>query len=97
VLTSHYDPSLPAREQMDGVDIVRAPVAARVSKGVIMPTLGLLATRLAWAHDAVSLHLPQLAPAALPRGRLFGADRAHLSLRLPCHPRPLAADQRRVY
>ena len=40
VLTSRYDSSLPARETMNGVEIVRAPVAARISKGVVMPRLG---------------------------------------------------------
>lgn len=59
VLTSQYDPSLPEREVIDGVRIVRAPVLARVSKGVIMPTIGWLASALAIQHDAMSLHLPQ--------------------------------------
>lgn len=72
VLTSQYDPSLPREELMDGVRVVRAPVAARVSKGVIMPSFGLLATRLALSHDAMSLHLPQFdAPGLALRGRLL--------------------------
>lgn len=72
VLTSQYDPSLPAREIMDGVRVVRAPVAARVSKGVIMPTFGWLASALALQHDAMSLHLPQFdAPGLALRGRLL--------------------------
>lgn len=72
VLTSQYDPSLPRDELMDGVRVVRAPVAARVSKGVIMPSFGLLATRLALTHDAMSLHLPQFdAPGLALRGRLL--------------------------
>jgi glycosyltransferase involved in cell wall biosynthesis len=72
VLTSQYDPSLPLREVMDGVRVVRAPVAARVSKGVIMPTFGWLATSLALQHDAMSLHLPQFdAPGLALRGRLL--------------------------
>lgn len=72
VLTSQYDPSLPRDELMDGVRVVRAPVAARVSKGVIMPSFGLLATRLALSHDAMSLHLPQFdAPGLALRGRLL--------------------------
>jgi glycosyltransferase involved in cell wall biosynthesis len=72
VLTSQYDPSLPALEIMDGVRVVRAPVAARVSKGVIMPTFGWLATALALQQDAMSLHLPQFdAPGLALRGRLL--------------------------
>jgi glycosyltransferase involved in cell wall biosynthesis len=59
VLTSHYDPALPAEEVIDGVQVVRAPVLFRVSKGVIMPTFPLIAWRLIRQHDVVSIHLPQ--------------------------------------
>ena len=72
VLTSQYDRALPLRETMHGVQIVRVPVLVRVSKGVIMPTIGLHATRLVPAHDVVSLHLPQLdATGIAVRGKLF--------------------------
>jgi len=72
VLTSQYDPSLPQREVMDGVRVVRAPVLARVNKGVIMPTIGWLASALAVQHDAMSLHLPQFdVPGLALRGRLL--------------------------
>lgn len=72
VLTSQYDPSLPRREVMDGVRVVRAPVAARISKGVIMPSFGWLANVLALQHDAMSLHLPQFdAPGLALRGRIL--------------------------
>ncbi|MFV9507346.1 MAG: glycosyltransferase family 4 protein [Oscillochloridaceae bacterium umkhey_bin13] len=71
VLTSQYDPSLPRSEMMAGVRVVRAPVLARVSKGVIMPSFGGIATALALTHDAMSLHLPQFdAPGLALRGRL---------------------------
>jgi glycosyltransferase involved in cell wall biosynthesis len=59
VLTSRYDPALPAGEVIDGVRVVRAPVMMRISKGVIMPTFPLLAWRLMREHDVVSVHLPQ--------------------------------------
>ncbi len=59
VLTSRYDPALPAEEGIDGVRVVRAPVLFRVSKGVIMPTFPWLAWRLIRQHDVVSVHLPQ--------------------------------------
>jgi glycosyltransferase involved in cell wall biosynthesis len=87
VLTSQYDPSLPQHELMDGVRIVRAPVAARVSKGVIMPNFGWLASALALQHDAMSLHLPQFDASGLAlRGRLLRQPVVltyHCDLQLP--------------
>ncbi len=72
VLTSHYEPSLPYEEMMDGVRVVRAPVAARVSRGVVMPTLTFLATKYVWQNDVLSLHLPQLdASGIATRAKLF--------------------------
>jgi glycosyltransferase involved in cell wall biosynthesis len=59
VLTSRYNRSLPAEEQIDGVHVVRAPVLLRLSKGVIMPSFPWLAWRLIRSHDVVSIHLPQ--------------------------------------
>jgi glycosyltransferase involved in cell wall biosynthesis len=73
VMTTHYDPSLPLEEVMDGVKVIRVPVAARVSKGVLAPTFGLVATKLVAQHDVVQLHLPQFdAPGVALRVRLFG-------------------------
>ncbi len=73
VMTTQYDPSLPREEMMDGVKIIRIPVAARVSKGVIAPTFGWVATKLVAQHDVVQLHLPQFdAPGVALRARLFG-------------------------
>lgn len=72
VLTSHYETSLPLEEMMDGVKVVRAPVLARVSKGVIMPTLSFLATKYMLQTEALSLHLPQLdASGIATRARLL--------------------------
>ncbi len=59
VLTSRYERSLPAEEVLNGVRVVRVPVAFRLSKGVIMPAFGFYATRLARANDVLSVHLPQ--------------------------------------
>lgn len=59
VLTSRYDRSLPRREEIDGVRVVRASVLFRVSKGVIMPSFPWRAWRLIRSHDVVSVHLPQ--------------------------------------
>jgi glycosyltransferase involved in cell wall biosynthesis len=72
ILTMQYDSSLMLEEVMDGVRIVRVPVAARISKGVIAPTIGLVATKLVAQHDVVQLHLPQFdAPGIAFRGRLL--------------------------
>lgn len=87
VLTSQYDPSLPQHEVLRGVNVVRVPVAARISKGVIMPTFGIEATRLALTHDVLSLHMPQFdAPGLALRGRLQGKPVVltyHCDLQLP--------------
>src|SRR3970040_1538285 len=73
VLTSQYERSLPLREAMDGVVVRRMPVAFRLSKGVVMPTIGWEATREVWSHDVVSLHLPQFDAAGVAlRGGLLG-------------------------
>jgi glycosyltransferase involved in cell wall biosynthesis len=72
LLTSQYDPSLPLREERDGVQIVRCPVMFRISKGVIMPTFGQQARRLMRQHDIVHMHLPQFDGAGLALNtRLF--------------------------
>ncbi len=60
VLTSRYDRSLPARDVIDGVRVIRAPVLLRLSKGVIMPSFPWLAWQQIRRHDVVSVHLPQL-------------------------------------
>jgi glycosyltransferase involved in cell wall biosynthesis len=87
VLTSQYEKDLPRQETVDGVHIVRAPVLFRVSKGVIMPTFGLLATRLVRQHDVISLHLPQFDAAGVAlRGRLMNKPTTltyHCDLKLP--------------
>jgi glycosyltransferase involved in cell wall biosynthesis len=87
VMTTQYDPSLPREELMDGVKIIRVPVAARVSKGVIAPTFGFVATKLVAQHDVVQLHLPQFdAPGVAFRARLFGKPAVltyHCDVQLP--------------
>lgn len=71
VLCSQHEAALPLREMLDGVSVVRAPVAARISKGVVMPGLFGLAGRLLRHHDALNLHLPQFdTPALALRGAL---------------------------
>src|SRR5512142_982041 len=87
VMTTQYDSSLPLEEDMDGVHVIRVPVALRLSKGVIAPTFGWVATRLVREHDVVQMHLPQFdAPGVAMRGRLFGKPAVltyHCDLHLP--------------
>ena len=87
VMTTQYDPSLPRQETMDGVKIIRVPVVARVSKGVLAPTFGLVATQLVAKHDVVQMHLPQFdAPGVAARARLLGKPAVltyHCDLLLP--------------
>jgi glycosyltransferase involved in cell wall biosynthesis len=87
VLTSQYDRALPRFDVVDGVKVVRVPVAARVSKGVLMPDFGPMAWRLARPADVIHLHLPQFdAPGVATRGRLLGKPVVltyHCDLQLP--------------
>ncbi len=87
VMTTQYDPSLPLEDIMSGVKIIRVPVLFRLSKGVIAPTFGWVATKLVAEHDVVQMHLPQFdAPGVALRGRLFGKPAVltyHCDLLLP--------------
>jgi len=59
VLTSRFHPALPARERVDGVEVVRVPIATKVSKGVIMPWFPVYAAHFAGRADVVNIHVPQ--------------------------------------
>jgi len=87
VMTTQFEPSLPREETVDGVKVIRIPVLFRVSKGVIAPTFGYMATKLVAQHDVVQMHLPQFdAPGVALRGRLFGKPAVltyHCDLLLP--------------
>jgi glycosyltransferase involved in cell wall biosynthesis len=87
VMTTQYDRSLPREERMDGVRVIRVPVAVRISKGVIAPTFGPVVTKLAWQNDVIHMHLPQFdAPGIALRGRLFHKPSLltyHCDLKLP--------------
>lgn len=90
VFTTQYQKDLPIQEVQDGVQIIRVPVAMRVSKGVIAPSFGRTATRLVREHDVVQLHLPQFdAPGVALRARLMGKPTVltyHCDLSLPPGP-----------
>lgn len=87
VLTSQYDRQLATYDVLNGVKIVRVPVAFRVSKGVIMPGFGPMAWKLARRADVIHLHLPQFdAPGVALRGQLMGKPVVltyHCDLQLP--------------
>lgn len=87
VLTSQYDNALPQNEIVDGVRIIRAPVLFRLSKGVIMPTFGMLTNRLVAETDVIQLHLPQFDAAGVAlRGRILRKPTVityHCDLRMP--------------
>jgi len=87
VLTSRYDPALAPFEAREGVQVIRLPVLARVSKGVIMPSMLWEAWKLIRQVDVVHLHVPQLDAAPLSLlSRLMGKPVVltyHCDLRLP--------------
>ncbi len=90
VLTSQFDRNLPLFEQEGNLRVIRVPVALRISKGVLMPTIGFQATRLVRSHDLVHLHLPQFDAAGFSlRGLLFRRPVVltyHCDLALPPSP-----------
>lgn len=59
VLTSHYQHNLPYYEAVDGVQVIRLPVAFRFGKGAIQPGITFRALAQMLRHDVVSVHLPQ--------------------------------------
>ena len=75
VLTAQYEDTLPIEETVDGVRVVRAPVAARVSKGVIMPGFGRRLRALLPGHDLVHLHLPQFDGAGIAINAVGAAEK----------------------
>ncbi len=87
VFTTQFDKKLPLEEVIDGVKIVRSPVLVRVSKGVISPSFGYLATKLVKEADVIHLHLPQFDAAGVAlRGRIFGKPSVityHCDLKMP--------------
>ncbi len=60
VVAAQHDPALPRFESLAGVDVFRAPVAARIGKGVVSPSFVTLARRLARRSRVANLHLPML-------------------------------------
>jgi len=65
VLAMRHDPGLPADEDVDGVHIVRAPVLARLGKGLVAPLFTARAATLLRSADLLHLHLPQFDAAGI--------------------------------
>lgn len=88
-----HDDDLALRERLGGVDVHRARVLARISKGVVSPGLPLQAARLARRSRVVHAHLPMLeAPAidALAGGAPLAVT-YHCDVVLPAGVVPRAA------
>jgi len=60
VVATRHQPDLPARETLNGVDVVRTPVIARIGKGTVSPAFVPAAARAAGRSRALLLHLPLL-------------------------------------
>ncbi len=60
VLTTQHDPQLPTEDVMNGVRVLRAPVFARLHKGVLSWKFVTWFRRLARESDVVNLHTPML-------------------------------------
>jgi glycosyltransferase involved in cell wall biosynthesis len=60
VVTSRHDPALPEFETVDGVEVERAPVVARLGKGVVSPALVTRAIRASRRARLTNLPLPML-------------------------------------
>lgn len=58
VVASQHDATLPRRELVNGVDVLRAPVIGRVSKAVLSPTLPIMCAREIRRAGRGNLHLP---------------------------------------
>ncbi|WP_330172442.1 glycosyltransferase family 4 protein [Streptomyces sp. NBC_01498] len=88
VACAQHDPALPRHEVINGVQVFRAPVLARVSRGFLAPALPLLVRRLAARSKIVHMHLPN--PEAAFVAALKGSARLvvtyHIDVFLPDSP-----------
>lgn len=68
VVTSRFDSSLPLREEINGVRVLRAPVLARLGRGVVSPQFVRLARAAMKRATVGSLQLPMLEAGAIAAG-----------------------------
>ena len=70
VLTSRHEPQLPLEESIAGVRVVRLPVGARMSRGVVMPSFPAALWKQMREADVVQIHTPLMeAPLVTLYGR----------------------------
>lgn len=67
VVCSRHERHLPRYEELNGVHVHRAPIMARVRKGIVSPALPWLAARLAARSQLLHLHLPMPEAAVVTR------------------------------
>jgi glycosyltransferase involved in cell wall biosynthesis len=60
VLTTQHAPELAAREEVNGVRVVRLRPIARLSRGLLVPSFPGAVRKLTRAHDVVHFHTPLL-------------------------------------
>jgi glycosyltransferase involved in cell wall biosynthesis len=60
VVATRHDRGHPARETLNGVEVFRTPVVARIGRGTVSPGFAPLAGRIARDSGAVQIHLPML-------------------------------------
>ena len=60
VVTTQHDPALPLEEVLDGVRVVRTPVALRLGKGTVSPGFVGAVARETRGAGVLNLHLPML-------------------------------------
>jgi len=60
VVTSRHVKDLPRRERLNGVEVFRAPVLAKIGRGVVSPAFPSLVATVAARSRVVNLHLPML-------------------------------------
>ncbi|HSP74767.1 MAG TPA: glycosyltransferase family 4 protein [Cryobacterium sp.] len=68
VVTCQHDDSLPLREVINGVRVIRTPVVGRIGKGLISPTFVSTAIRAGRSARVVNLHLPMIESGAIALG-----------------------------
>jgi glycosyltransferase involved in cell wall biosynthesis len=87
VVTSRFDPALPRAEEINGVRVLRAPVLARLGRGVVSPQLIRLARSTMAKARVGSLQLPMLEAGAIAAGlRTPIIATYHCDVTLPAGP-----------
>ena len=88
VVATRHEKSLPLRENRNGVELFRAPVAATVSRAVVSPGFPALARRVVRDSAVANLHLPMLGGGLVARlaGDTPLLSTYHIDLYLPPGP-----------